>query len=302
MLLLAIAGCGASPNPTPAATLAETFTFGSGEECPIEPYCLPGLEKSYGLTFKNFVVTDPGGLKTIEALQSDRIQVGILFTTDPHVNADGLVLLEDDRHVQPAENITPILGEDVTAAYGADLADALNAVSATLTTSKLTQLNRQVQIEGETPEAAAASFLQEQRLTDLPDPPRTGPAIIVGSANFTESETLAQIYAQALRSAGFASELRLKIGNRDAYFPMLMNHEIDFIPEYLGSLVGYLGDSNDVSDTENAHSSLANRLQALGLVALNPAPAQNENAIAVSKTTADLHHLTKISDLGQRAP
>src|SRR4051812_45121652 len=88
-LALVLAGCGAdstAPASTTAttsrtsavgtpttgalgstATLASSLVFGSGSECPHEPYCLPGLESTYGLMFKSFVVTDSGGQKTVDA-------------------------------------------------------------------------------------------------------------------------------------------------------------------------------------------------------------------------------------------
>ena len=111
-------------------TLASTFVFGSGPECPNEPYCLPGLESTYGLMFKQFVVTDSGGQKTIDALKDGSIQVGVLFTTDPHVVVENFVLLDDDKQLQRAENVAPIVGERLTAAYGNDLAATIQADSA----------------------------------------------------------------------------------------------------------------------------------------------------------------------------
>ena len=99
--------------------LAETLVFGSGPECPDEGLCLPALRARYGLTFKEFRVTDAGGPRTIEALATGTIQVGVLFTTDPRLLDGDFVLLEDDRHAQPAESVTPLLRDALRIAHGA---------------------------------------------------------------------------------------------------------------------------------------------------------------------------------------
>lgn len=224
---------GASPAATggTSSTVASTLVFGSGAECPIEPYCLPGLEGKYGLKFEEFVVTDPGGAKTVAALQSGKIDGGVLFTTDPRLSSGGFVLLDDDRNLQPAENVTPILDGDLSAAHGKDLVATIDAVSAVLSTEELTELNRQVLSGGMTSETAAAAFLRDKGLADSTTAaPRTGPTIVVGSANFAESSTLAQLYAQALRGAGFPVELQLGIGNRNTYFPMVQSGQIGLFP------------------------------------------------------------------------
>ncbi|MCV7435856.1 ABC transporter [Mycobacterium seoulense] len=192
--------------------LAETLVFGSGPECPTELLCLPLLRARYGLTFKEFRVTDAGGPRTVEALETGAIQVGVLFTTDPRLLAGDFVLLEDDRHAQPAESVTPILREELRMAHGADLAATIDAVSAELTTERLADLNRRVLL-GSSP-AAAAEFLTERRLGPTPRVSRRNrPAIVVGSANFAESVTVAELYAHALADAGFPVERRLGIGN-----------------------------------------------------------------------------------------
>lgn len=314
-LALLVVACGpigeGNTTPTPSvsaaavdgtsSTLASTFVFGSGAECPIEPYCLPGLEETYGLKFKEFIVTDPGGAKTAAALQSGDIDAGVLFTTDPRLSTGSFVLLDDDRQLQPAENVTPILDGDLSVSHGKELAATIDAVSAALSTEELTALNGQVLSGSLTSETAAAAFLRDKGLAGpLAATPRTGPTIVVGSANFAESSTLAELYAQALRAAGFPVELQLAIGNRNTYFPLVQSGQIGLFPEYVGSLIGYLDhDAPGSSDTREAHSALTNELKGSGLLALNPAPAQDKNGIVVSKAIADQYGLTKVSDLGQ---
>ncbi|OBG59873.1 ABC transporter [Mycobacterium sp. E3339] len=280
--------------------VAETLVFGSGPECPSELLCLPLLRARYGLTFKKFRVTDAGGPRTVDALQTGAIQVGVLFTTDPRLLAGDFVLLEDDRHAQPAESVTPILRDELRVTYGARLAATIDAVSAELTTERLAELNRRV-LRGSPPAAAAAEFLAERGNNPTPrESRRDRPAIVVGSANFAESVTVAELYAHALADAGFPVERRLGIGNRDTYFPLLRDGAVGLVPEYVGSLLAYLdGGRGGISDPHQAHAVLARALQKTGLVALRPAPAENKNGIVVTAATAARYGLTKISDFGR---
>ncbi|BBX57572.1 hypothetical protein MSHO_29170 [Mycobacterium shottsii] len=220
----------------------------------------------YGLTFKEFRVTDAGGPRTVEALETGEIQVGVLFTTDPRLLAGDFVLLEDDRHAQPAESVTPILRDELRAAHGEHLAASIDALSAELTTERLAELNRRVLL-GASAAAVAAEFLTERCHGLTPRTPRRNqPAIVVGSANFAESVTVAELYAHALAGAGFPVERRLGIGNRDTYFPLLRDGTVGLVPEYVGSLLAYLdGSRGSISDPPQAHAVLAQALQGTGL-------------------------------------
>ena len=112
------------------ARVAPRLIFGGPPECPGRPYCLPGLKRVYGLRFKAFTPLDAGGPLTRQALEAGYIGAALLFTTDPDIPARHLVVLADDRGLQPAENITPLLRRDVIARYGPHLAAVLNKVSA----------------------------------------------------------------------------------------------------------------------------------------------------------------------------
>lgn len=97
-----------------------------------------GLEQVYGLTFKEFVSLDAGGPLTMTALTSDQVQVGDIFSTDPGLTANKLVALEDDKSLFLAENIVPVI---TTAKSSDTIAETLNAVSQTLTTADLIEMN-----------------------------------------------------------------------------------------------------------------------------------------------------------------
>lgn len=128
------------------------------------PDCLPGLQRAYGLPFHAFAALDAGGPLTRQALESGDIGVAPLFTTDPAIQARHLVELADNRGLQPAENVIPVLRRATVDRYGAGLLTALYAVSARLSTAALTALNTQVELNGRDPRAVAESWLRDQGL------------------------------------------------------------------------------------------------------------------------------------------
>jgi len=135
------------------------LVFGGPPECPEREFCLIGLTEIYGLSFADFKPLDVGGALTVAALEGDEIQVALLFTSDGVISAKGFVLLEDDKDLQPAENLTPVIRQDIVDAYGDDLVNALNGVSAKLTTEGLSDMNRQIGIDGEDPEQVASDWI-----------------------------------------------------------------------------------------------------------------------------------------------
>jgi osmoprotectant transport system substrate-binding protein len=140
------------------------LVFGGPPECPERPDCLPGLRRTYGLHFRAFAALDAGGPLTRQALEAGDIGAALLFTTDPAIRAGHLVELADNRHLQPAENVIPVLRRATADRYGAGLLAALDAVSARLSTAALTALNAQVQTNGRDPHAVARSWLRDQGL------------------------------------------------------------------------------------------------------------------------------------------
>ena len=146
------------------ARLAPGLMFGGPPECPGRAYCLPGLKRVYGLRFKTFTPLDAGGPLTLQALEERDIGVALLFTTDPDIPARHLVVLADDRGLQPAENITPVVRRDVIARYGPNLLAALNTVSALLDTGTLRALDARVELAGQDPRLVAGRWLRAHGL------------------------------------------------------------------------------------------------------------------------------------------
>ncbi len=148
------------------AAVNGTLVLGGPPECPEREFCLKGLESVYGLDFAEFKPLDAGGPITVAALEGDEIQVGLMFTSDGTILAKGFVLLEDDKALQPSENLAPAVRSEITDAYGDDFADALNAVSLKLTTTELISLNKLVGIDGEDPETVVADWLKAVGITE----------------------------------------------------------------------------------------------------------------------------------------
>jgi osmoprotectant transport system substrate-binding protein len=140
------------------APLAPRLVLGGPPECPQRPLCLKGLEAVYQLRFARFVPMVTRDVTAL-ALETGEIHVGMIDTTDPNLVKNDLVLLEDDRRLQPADNVVPVVRREIVDAYGPPLVRLLNAVSAQLTTIELTRLNLRV-ADGEPAADAAAGWLR----------------------------------------------------------------------------------------------------------------------------------------------
>ncbi len=143
--------------------VASRLTVGGPPECPERRYCLPGLEEVYSLRFKGFVPL-ARDVHVRRALEDGVIDVGVLFTTDGILAGDDFVLLADDRGLQPAENVVPLVRSGLPRA--GEVAGALDAVSAGLTTENLRFLNWRVAVAGKTTAAEARGWLIRHSLID----------------------------------------------------------------------------------------------------------------------------------------
>lgn len=128
-----------------------------------------------------------------------------------------------------------------------------------------------------------------------------GSQVIVGSADFTESQLIASIYSQALQAKGVEVKEQLNIGSREVYIAALKDGSIDLVPEYSGALLKYLDEKSTATTTEAVQAELATKLPE-GISMLQPSLAEDKDVIAVTKATADEYKLTTISDLAPYAP
>jgi len=149
---------------TDLARVSHQMVFGGPPECLRRPFCLPGLEQTYGIEFGDVISNlDAGGPRTVSALAEGTVDVALLFTSDAAIDLNDFVLLEDDRSLQPAENVTPIVRTGVLDRFGTTLAETVNAVSALLSTDELRTLNAEV-ASGATPRGIAARWLASNGL------------------------------------------------------------------------------------------------------------------------------------------
>lgn len=128
------------------------------------------------------------------------------------------------------------------------------------------------------------------------DGSKEGPTITIGSTNFGEQEILAQIYATALEDAGYTVELKTQLGPREIVNPALKSGEIDMMAEYTGALLNFEGGTPS-TDSRQTWNDLAAILDGMGLVALDYAPAEDKDGLAVTAETAAELGLSTISDL-----
>jgi osmoprotectant transport system substrate-binding protein len=141
--------------------VSQDMVLGGPPECPERPLCLQGLQEVYGLEFADFQPLDVGGPVTVQALADGDIDVALLFTTDESIEINDWVLLQDDKDLQPAENLVPVIRTDVV---NDEIRELLNGISAELTTEDLTELNRRVRFDGEDPADVAGDWLEEKGL------------------------------------------------------------------------------------------------------------------------------------------
>ncbi|MEU9277550.1 ABC transporter substrate-binding protein [Streptomyces sp. NPDC048342] len=136
-------------------------------------------------------------------------------------------------------------------------------------------------------------------------PPGDSRHLTVGSAGFTESDLLAQMYAQLLNQAGYQTSL-ITVANRELYEPALESGQIDVVPEYAATFADWLDAKADGPDAPPVGSpDLTTTMKALrrlaaprGLTVLDPGRAVDQNAFAVTAAYARQHHLRTLSDLG----
>ncbi|MEV6955159.1 ABC transporter substrate-binding protein [Streptomyces sp. NPDC051183] len=134
----------------------------AGDECAVRPFCAPGLKKAYGIDISGI---DPKGVGTPQAKQAVKDgtdQLVLTTTTDATLDSFGLVLLEDDKKLQNADNVLPVV--NAKDAGAPEIAAALDKLTKVLTTADLVELNRKVDAERAKPADVAKAFLESKGL------------------------------------------------------------------------------------------------------------------------------------------
>jgi osmoprotectant transport system substrate-binding protein len=218
------------------------------------------------------------------------------------VPGDQLVALTDDKKLQTVDNIIPAVNAK---AATKPLLDALNKVQATLTSADLIALNKSTDIDRKTSPNVAKDYVTSKSLA-------TGVSggsgnITIGAANFSENQTLANIYKLVLDAAGFKASVKT-VGNREVYEPALEKGQLQVVPEYAGTLTEFINKaqngssaqplaSGDLNATVQALTTLGDKV---GLTFGQPAEAADQNTFAVTKGFADKYKVTTLSDLAAK--
>jgi len=140
------------------STVASQWTLGGPPECPQRPFCQPGLQQTYGLKFKAFKSLDAGGPLTYAALKQGTINIGLVFSSDGGIVANNFVVLQDDKHLEQADNIVPLIRSAVA---NSEVTSLLNSVDAKLNTTDLTALNKSADVDKQDPADLAATWLKD---------------------------------------------------------------------------------------------------------------------------------------------
>jgi osmoprotectant transport system substrate-binding protein len=139
-------------------TVASNWILGGPPECPQRPFCQPGLKSVYGLDFKSFKSLDTGGPLTFAALKQGAINIGLVFSSDGGITANNFVVLEDDKHLQQADNIVPLIRTDVV---NSEITTLLNAIDAKLNTPDLTAMNKSADVDKQDPIDIATTWVKD---------------------------------------------------------------------------------------------------------------------------------------------
>ncbi|WP_284975933.1 MULTISPECIES: ABC transporter substrate-binding protein [unclassified Arthrobacter] len=125
-----------------------------------------------------------------------------------------------------------------------------------------------------------------------------GGPLVVGSADFPESQIIGEIYAGALNAAGITATTKPNIGSREIYYKAVQDGSIDLVPDYSGNLLSYLDTSATQVSADDVYKALQGKLPS-GLGVLDPAKAEDKDAMVVTKATQQKYQLKSIEDLAK---
>ncbi|HEU4667367.1 MAG TPA: ABC transporter substrate-binding protein [Arthrobacter sp.] len=123
-------------------------------------------------------------------------------------------------------------------------------------------------------------------------------SLVIGSADFTESQIIGELYAGALNAAGVTATTKPNIGSREVYFKAVQDGSVDVIPDYTGNLLLHVDKEASEVSAEDIAKALPDKLPG-GLAILEPAKAEDKDAMVVTKATAEKYQLKSIEDLAK---
>ncbi|MDQ4501971.1 ABC transporter substrate-binding protein [Sinomonas sp. ASV322] len=126
----------------------------------------------------------------------------------------------------------------------------------------------------------------------------SGKALVIGSADFTESQIIAELYAGALNAAGVQATTKPNIGAREVYYKAVQDGSVDVVPDYTGNLLLFIDKQATQVSASDIASALPGKLPK-GLAILDPAKAEDKDAMVVTKATATKYSLSSIADMAK---
>ena len=135
---------------------ASKMTLGGPPECPTFAGCEAGLKSKYGLNFAGFKSLDEAGPLSVAALKNGEVQVVELFSSDGNVVSNNFVALTDNKHLEGADYIVPVIRKSVDTS---GVASVLNKIDAKLTTTAISKLNLDVTTQQEQPATVAQTWV-----------------------------------------------------------------------------------------------------------------------------------------------
>jgi osmoprotectant transport system substrate-binding protein len=136
---------------------AKKLTLGGPPECPSNAGCELGLKKTYGLAFSGFKSLDEAGPLSVAALKNGEVQVVELFSSDGNVVSNNFVTLTDNKHLEGADYIVPVIRKSVDTS---GVAKVLNTIDAKLTTDAISKLNLDVTAKQQLPADVAQTWVR----------------------------------------------------------------------------------------------------------------------------------------------
>jgi len=124
-----------------------------------------------------------------------------------------------------------------------------------------------------------------------------GNSLVIGSANFTENEVLAELYAEALNAKGVKASTHLNIGSREIYIKALKDGSISVVPEYTGNLLQFLDPKTTATTAAEVDQQLPQVAKKQGFATLKDTKAVDQDVYVVTKATADKYGLKTLADL-----
>ncbi len=141
----------------------KSVVLAAAPDCEGRPDCEGGLSEVYGIDITEILPLGFASDQTYQAVIKDEAQLGLTSTTDGTLASQGLVLLQDDKAIQPAQNLVPALSKEFLDA-NPDVADILSALMVALTTENLTEMNGKISVDRAQPADVAKEFLESEGL------------------------------------------------------------------------------------------------------------------------------------------